>query len=186
MRSVLTVPVVTLLMAVLTAPADAQPASVQVPPLEFGVGVSFDGLARDDAGRRGRIGATLSVARNVSEQFALGAEVGTPVVRGGSGRLTSIVAGPRVSTGFYSDDGGRSVGRFFAELMAGTEIGGGALVIAGVGADALVAPRRGVALHWSIDYRRAPASRPDLAGGRVVLGLVFGPRIQHGDRASSG
>ena len=94
--------------------------------------------------------------------------------------MRSVMAGARLSTGFFREGRG-GPGRFFAQLLAGSRHGGvagsGAALQAGVGADVIVVPR-GLSLRWALDYLFTPGERHHVVGSRFAVGLVVGPRVK--------
>jgi len=159
---VLSVP---LFLLVCASPAAAQPAPpIHVPPVEL-----FAGLAVEHKSA----GATAGINGNLTRNIAVLSEVGT------SPEGVSVLAGARVGTAFYYDGKPPFPGRFFAQIMAGRQRGksdtAGSIVQPGAGADVILIPRRGVSLHWSIDYRYMPGAPPDRSGARFVVGLLLGP-----------
>jgi hypothetical protein len=157
--------VLLLILAVVTPAAAQTTRDVHVPPVEFGAGVTVDHKTG---------GAVFAVSGNVRNTLAVTAEAGKSVYS------ASALAGARISTGFFYDGAPPMPGRFFAQLLVGAQVRNGmsgeAVVKPGAGADVIVAPSRGVALHWSIDYRIVPGAPPGVSGPRLVVGLVFGPR----------
>lgn len=158
-----------------TGAAAAQSATdVHVPAIEFCSALSYDVRRDGTADQPGGAGAIVALVRNVNEHLALAAQLS------GSPRVGAAMAGGRISTGFFREGAGLP-GRFFAEALAGggrgQVSGDGAVLQLGAGADALVV-RRGVSLHWAIDYLFMPHARTDFAGARVSVGFVVGPRIK--------
>ena len=138
----------------LAATAFAQPASdISLTPVEIAAAFSYDIRGKEQPAADRGAGGLVSVSGNLSDHFAVTAEFAA------SPRLTSIAAGPRVSTGFYRDGGGASPGT---------------AIQLGAGADVLVV-RRGLSLHWALDYLFTPGSRRDLSGARFSAGIVVGP-----------
>ena len=164
-----------LLAGPLAGVASAQPTGdVSLPPIEIGAAFSHDIRDNGQWPADGGAGAIVGVNGNLSKFVAIAGEIAD------SRRMRSVAAGPRVSTGFFTE--ARSTGRFFAEALVGHYDSGGmagTLVQAGVGADVIVAAR-GLSLHWALDYLRTPESRRDLSGARFSVGLVVGPRIKLG------
>jgi hypothetical protein len=165
---------VLLLAGPLTGVASAQSASdVHVPAIEIATAFSYD-LQRDGtADLPGGAGAIVAVSGNLNDHVAIVTQLAD------SPRMQAMMAGGRVSTGFYREGPG-GPGRFFAELLAGPRRGGvsgsGSAIQLGVGSDALIVPR-GLSLHLALDYLFLPGARHDFAGGRVSVGLVVGPHV---------
>src|SRR5215471_16181346 len=148
---VLSVPVFLLVCA---SPAAAQPEPpIHVPPVEVVAGVAIEHKSA---------GALAAISGNLTRNTGVVSEVGT------SPDGVSLVAGARVSTAFYYDGKPPIPGRFFAQIMAGRQSGNsatsGSIVQPGAGADVMLIPRRGLGLHWSIDYRFMPGAPPDRSG----------------------
>ena len=155
------------------ATAVAQPPrDITLTPVEIAAAFSYDIRGKEPSAADRGAGGIVSVSGNLSDHVALTAEFAV------SPRMTSIAAGPRVSTGFYRDGGGDIPGRFFATALLGRHDGGGGppgtAIQLGAGADVLVV-RRGLSLHWALDYLFTPGSRDDLSGARLSIGLVVGP-----------
>jgi len=205
-------------VALLAGPAAAQPSAdaVDLPRLEIGVGLSLHGLAQDvntfpdcqelalpcthgSPKKLQGLGIAASLDRNLSDHLSITADVESFLnawdsfdaprgIRRSVNRVSSVLAGPRISTGFYADGRGPDWGRFFGRILVGaqaSDVGPVEPVVQlGAGADALIASSGGLSLHWEIDERFALASfasrslaRRNLSGPRLVLGLVFGPRL---------
>jgi hypothetical protein len=152
----------------------AQPAlDVVVPPVEIGAAFSYDVQRPHTADTPGGAGALVSVDGNLTEHCSIVAELSD------AARTRAVLAGARLTTGFYRDGGTRIPGRFFVEGLAGRNTGGsaasGGLLQAGAGADLLVT--RGAALRVALDYLFTPGAPRDFAGGRVLVGVVLGPRM---------
>lgn len=150
--------------------------------------------------RFGGFGVSVSLARNLSDRFSIAGDVSafrtawdvrdsSFAVREATTLVTSFSVGPRISTGFF-DPGTRDLpGRFFAHLLVGGETSAAAslqpaLVIGG-GADFMIpkagrrAPdsSRALTLRWSLDYRISPGPRRSFSGYRLLVGVVFGPKL---------
>jgi hypothetical protein len=206
----------TAFIGLLALPATAQPPAptVDLPRVEFGIGFTAHGLADDvnsypdcvelalpcthGSGKRLQgLGVTASVDRNLDDNVAITADVDSFLSRWDRfdargiarsvNRVSSLLVGPRFSTGFYADGRGPDWGRFFGRLLAGVQASDVGpiepVVQVGAGADVMVLPFRGVSFHWEIDERlqlssfTSRAARRNLSGPRLVLGLVFGPRL---------
>jgi hypothetical protein len=141
---------------------------VSLPPVEVGAAFSYGIHGKEQAAADRGAGGIVSVSGNLNDHFAVTTEFAA------SPRMTSIAAGPRVSTGFYRDGGGNIPGRFFATALIGRAVPPGTVIQVGAGADVLVV-RRGLSLHWALDYLFTPGSRDDRSGRRVSVGLVVGP-----------
>lgn len=157
--------------------ASAQSADdVHVTPFEIGTAISYDLQRRGTADQPGGAGIVVSADGNVNPYVAVAAQIAE------SPRMRTVLAGGRVSTGFFREGAG-GPGRFFAELLAGSShgqaTGEGTAVQLGGGADVLVV-RRGLSLHWALDSLFTPGARHDFAGARISIGVVVGPRIRHG------
>jgi hypothetical protein len=157
---------VPLLVLACAWPAAAQPqAPVHLPAIEIGAGVSVE---------HSSAGAVASMSGNLTNILAITSEVAT------SGDGVTLLAGGRVSTGFWYDGKPPMPGRFFAQVMAGRQRGhaqtAGTVVQPGVGADVIVLPRDGMSLHWSVDYEYLAGAPPDRSGVRLLVGIVIGPR----------
>jgi len=156
------------------ATAVAQPArDITLTPVEIAAAFSYDIRGDQPSATDRGAGGIVSVSGNVNDHVAVTAEFAA------SSRMTSIAAGPRVSTGFYRDGAGNIPGRFFATALIGRHGGSGGAppgtaIQVGAGADVLVV-RRGLSLHWALDYLFTPGSRDDLSGARVSVGIVVGP-----------
>lgn len=200
------------------ASASAQPASnVSLPPVEVGVDFTINAIRQDvnaapacvdlsvpcthqKASSFGGFGLTLSVARNLSDKLALAGDLSTffndwdsagslPTHRPAVNRVTSVLIGPKVSTGFfYPGNNDPSPGRFFGQFLVGAEGSSEVPVrpafIIGAGADVLLRGRNaapgtthGVTFRMAIDYQLSPGSGRNLSGWRAVFGFVFGPRV---------
>jgi len=164
-----------LLLGPLAGTAAAQPAAdVTLPSIELSTSLSFD-FPRADASSTGTLaGGVLGVHRNLGGHLAVTAEVA------GTAHHVTVMAGPRVSTGFYRD-GGAIPGRFFLEALAGIEQrpdGRSGAMLVGGGADVLLGPP-GISLHWALDYLFRPGDSAQYAGGRFAVGLVLGPHKAH-------
>src|SRR5262249_62233028 len=121
-----------------------------------------------------RPGVVAAISGNLTKILALTSEASTPQDGG------ALVAGGRVSTGFWYDGKPPLAGRFFAQLMAGRQHGHagatGTVIQPGVGADVIVLPHLGASLHWSLDYKHIVGAAPERSGARLVVGVVIGPR----------
>jgi hypothetical protein len=167
--------VVLLSLLPLSSPAFAQPADdAPATPFEIGAAASCDFQRDRTPDAPGGAGAIVAVAGNFTDHVAILTELAH------SPRMHSIMAGGRLSTGFYRDGGSRLPGRFFLDALAGTNHGGaaasGAAIQIGAGADIIVVPR-GLALHWALDYLFTPSAFHDFAGARFSVGFVAGPHI---------
>lgn len=198
--------------------AGAQPArDVKLPALEASIGLTVNGLAQDvnsvphclnlalpcthsTPSRFSGFGVNVSLSRNLSNRLAIAGDVSTfaaawdgRVAAGAPRRAvahaTSVVVGPRVSTGFfYPGNGDRTPGRFFGHILAGGEasdvaplrpallVGGGSDVIIPWGGESDGSPHS-VTLRMGLDYRLTPGGERNLSGWRFVLGFVLGPRV---------
>jgi hypothetical protein len=155
--------------------AAAQPADdLRVPPVELTAAFSYDLRRKDTGDLPGGPGILVAVDGNLDDHVALAAQLA------GSSRMRTAMGGARLSTGFFREGRG-GPGRFFAELLAGRREGGvaghGTVLQLGAGADVIVV-RRGVSLHWGLDYLFTPGAQHDFAGGRFSVGLVAGPRVK--------
>jgi len=163
------------LAAPLAGSAAAQSAAdVHLPPIEIATAFSYDVQRDGTADLPGGPGMAVGVDGNVNDHFAIGTQLTQ------SPRMRTVMAGARVSTGFFREGPG-GPGRFFADLLVGSRQGNaagtGAAIQLGVGADVLVV-RRGLSLHWALDYLFMPGEGHDFAGARVAVGIVAGPRIR--------
>jgi hypothetical protein len=147
------------------APAAAQTSTpIHVPPIELAAGMTVEHKAA---------GGVFSLSGNLKDTFAITGELAI----GPHG--PSLLAGPRISTGFYYDGAPPSAGRFFAQVLIGTDLhrttSEGPIIQPGAGADVMVVPSHGIGLHWSIDYRFAHGAPLGSSGARLVIGLLVGP-----------
>lgn len=114
------------------------------------------------------------MSANLTNILAITSEVST------SEDGVALLAGGRVSTGFWYDGRPPVPGRFFAQVMAGRQRGhvetAGTIVQPGVGADVIVLPHSGISLHWSLDYKFVAGAPQERSGARLVVGIVIGPR----------
>jgi hypothetical protein len=157
---------VPLLVLACASPAAAQgQPPVHLPAIEIGAGVSVE---------HSSAGAVASMSGNLTNILAITSEVTT------SGDGVTLLAGGRVSTGFWYDGKPPMPGRFFAQVMAGRQHGqaatNGTIVQPGVGADVIVLPHSGISLHWSFDYKYVASAPPERSGVRLLVGIVIGPR----------
>ncbi len=163
-----------LLAGPLTGAAAAQPAAdVHLPPIEIGTAFSYDVHRDGTADLPGGPGAVILVDGNVNGHLAVAGQMSD------SPRMRAAMAGARVSTGYFNEGPG-GPGRFFLQVLAGAQegpAGGRAVVLLGAGADVLVA-RRGLSLHWGLDYLFTSGAHTAFAGPRVSVGLVAGPRAK--------
>lgn len=162
-------------------PVLAQPTpDVHVPPVEITTSISFDLQRKGTADLPGGVGTVVGFDGNLNDHVAVATELSD------SPRMRSVMAGARVSTGYYYDGPGGPA-RFFAEALAGAHQPpagtSGATILLGGGADVLVV-RRGVSLHWALDYLFFPDAPHDFAGGRFSIGIVVGPRIARSSRGA--
>lgn len=145
------------------AAAQSDPA-VHPPPVEFTAGVSI---------QHSSAGAVGAIAANVTRNVAIVGEADRTVDG------TSLLAGGRIGTSFYYDGRPLSAGRFFAQLLAGRQSGNsaasGPIVQLGGGGDAMLVPRAGISLHYSVDYRWLLGALPERSGARLVVGILIGP-----------
>jgi hypothetical protein len=156
-------------------PAIAQAAhDAPATPIEIGAAASYDFQRDGTPDVPGGAGAVVAVAGNFTDHVAILTELAH------SPRMHSIMAGGRLSTGFFREGGTRFPGRFFLDALAGKNLGGaaasGAAIQLGAGADIIVVPR-GLALHWALDYLFTPSAFHDFAGARFSVGFVAGPHI---------
>jgi hypothetical protein len=166
---------VVLLLVAHAATASAQPAGdVRVPPIELTTAFSYDVQRAGTADLPGGPGTIVAVAGNLDPHVAIAAQISE------SPRMRTVMAGARLTTGFFREGRG-GPGRFFAQWLAGSRRGGtagdGAAFQAGIGADVIVVPR-GLSLHWGLDYLFTPGARQDFAGARFCVGLVAGPHVK--------
>jgi hypothetical protein len=163
-----------LIVACAARAAAQSPGDVRVPPLELTTAFSYDLQRHGTADLPGGPGALVAVDGNLDDHVAVAAQAA------GSSRLRTVMAGARFSTAFFHEGRG-GPGRVFAQLLAGSRHGGvtgsGAALQAGVGADVIV-ERRGLSLHWALDYLFTPGEPHDFAGGRFSVGLVVGPHVR--------
>jgi hypothetical protein len=147
------------------------------------------------------VGVLAGIARNLGRGWAIAGEVGMhrtewdAVTAAGtldvrSARVTSVLAGPRIATDFFSDSRkDPTIGRFFGQILIGGETSSvlslrPALVVGG-GADIAIPPAargapgsRPVLLRWSLDYRFAPGAGRSFSGYRLGVGVLFGPTLK--------
>jgi len=210
-----------LMLVICAAPARAQQLpDVVLSPIEVSLGLTINAIAQDvnaapdcqtlglpctdeSPQQAGGFGLTVGVAHNVNDRFAIVGDFSKYESEWdnwtsfGSGRramnqVTSVLVGPRVSTGFfYPGNGDREPGRFFGQLLVGGEasdivglrpalqIGGGVdIIMAGAGTRGFApAPPHDITFRMAIDYRVTPGSGRNLTGWRFVFGVVFGPRL---------
>jgi len=156
---------VSLLLLACACPAAAQSGPpVHVPAFEVATGVSIE---------HSSAGTVASISGNVTKILAVTSEVAS------SEDGIALLAGARVTTGFWYDGRPPAPGRFFAQFMVGRQRGNseaaGTIVQPGVGADVIVVPHLGVSLHWSLDYRHLVGAPPERSGARLVVGVMIGP-----------
>ena len=208
-------------LVLVSTPAWAQPAqNVKLSPVEVSLGLTINGLFQDvntlpdcsilslpcthaAPAKFSGLGLNVSVSRNLSERLAITGEVGRfssgwdslgslREHRREAAHATSVLVGPRVSTGFfYPGNGDREPGRFFGQILAGGEasdvaplrpaflLGGGADVIIPLGGSrgTGTSPVHALTLRLALDYRLTPGTGRNLSGWRFVSGVVFGPRL---------
>jgi hypothetical protein len=219
-RVVIVVAVLTLTAA--AAPAwGQQNRDVQLSPVEVSFGLTINALKQDanappdcvnlslpctdeSSRQMGGFGAAVSVTRNVTDRFAITSDFSRyangwdswdslRANRRAVNHVTSMLVGPKVSTGFYyPGNGDREPGRFFGQILAGAQasdvapvrpaflIGGGVDFIVPHGSSRGVAPGPTVDLTFrmAIDYCITPGAGRNLSGYRFVFGMVFGPRFK--------
>jgi hypothetical protein len=197
--------------------AQAQPAPpVRLSPMEVSFGLTVNGLAQDvnsaphcielslpcthqSRRRISGLGVSVSVSRNVTDRLAITGEVGTfrsewdasgsaGPRHGAAAHATSVLVGPKISTGFfYPGNGDRQPGRFFGHVLAGGEASDvvplRAAFLVGGGTDVLIpwggpdGRAHALALRLGLDYRVTPGAGRNLTGWRFVVGFVVGPRL---------
>jgi len=144
--------IIAVVLMMTARPAEARQAvSVQVPAVEFGVGLTVNGLFHDvnaapdcailpapctheHAEKIAGFGADVSLARNLNGHMAVAGDAGvfgyrwdqrvSPLeTRHSVARVASFGAGPRISTAFFdAGTGDREPGRFFGQFLVGGEM----------------------------------------------------------------
>lgn len=163
------------LLGPLAGIASAQPAAdVRIPPFEVSTAFSYDLQRQGTADLPGGAGAVVAVDGNLTDYVAIATEVAQ------SPRMRAVLAGGRLSTGYFREGRGFP-GRFFITALGGVHEGavntGRATFQIGGGADVIVVPR-GVSLHWALDYQFMPGAAHEFVGGRFSVGIVVGPRLR--------
>jgi hypothetical protein len=210
------------ILALVAVPAWAQEKrEVELTPVEVAIGPTINALLQDvntapdcvalslpctheKPSRFAGFGLNLAVAGNLSERFAIAADLSLFEQRWDSSDAThgrvpvastvkSLFVGPRFSTKFYYP-GNRdpSPGRFFGQVLVGTEgssdVPSRPALLLGAGADVLIPrggsssagarPRIGLAVRMALDYLLAPGAGRNVSGWRFVFGLVLGPHFR--------
>ena len=164
-----------------SVPGRAQQTQPEVvlPRLEIGANVSATRRADSVGTDRSwtGLGCSLTVNGNISDRFALAGQAETCV-----GHATTVLGGVQVSTGFYYGNNRDPVpGRFFARALVGAVAGHTTdtrtAAQVGGGADVLLSRTHGVGVRWEVGYEFAPSDEGHRSGGRVAIGLIFGPHL---------
>ncbi len=159
-------------------PWPPQPGAV-LPRFELGASVGFKERLDAPFGQHDWTGpaAAIDVVGNLSGHLALVGAAESFF----DGR-TSLLAGARVSTGFFYGNNRDPVpGRFVGKLLVGSVAVDGTTSRLGLqiggGADVLFRQPRGTGLHWEVGYKIVPGAESRQASGYAQIGLVFGPRV---------